>query len=387
MPPTRLAGCSSEWEISIPRPRLAYDERRLEQLETSIRALPRVELAHLPTPLDAADRLSQALGGPRILFKREDATGLALGGNKTRMFELVLAEATEAGCEAVVASSAVQSNYLRQLAAACARLGLECHLILKRVRGDRDNEVQGGLLLDLLLGAKVRLFDGDWEALALEAEEEAERLRHQGKNVYLARSANTSDLGLYAVAYCEVLVELIHQLEERDTAADRLWIASSDTTQAGLALANKFLGSPWRISGVSPFGDAIDTQTAMSEIANDAADVLGLDTVVEPHEIENFLQYAGAGYGMATPQANSALELVARSEGTLLDPVYTAKAMAGLIDKIEAGEISESETVVFVHTGGTPAVFAYPDELELSALSSQLSRGEWVQLGADAVAG
>ena len=344
-------------------------------------------LAHLPTPLDSAERLSQALGGPRILLKREDATGLAVGGNKARMFELVLAEVVASGCEAVVASSAVQSNYLRQLAASCARLGLECHLVLKRVRGDRDNEVQGGLLLDLLLGANVRLFDGDWDELALEAEAEAERLRAQGKKVYLARSANTSGLGLYAVAYCEVVVELIRQLEERELEIDRLWVASSDTTQAGLALANKFLGSPWRISGVSPFGEAIDTHTVMSEIASDAAAVLGLDTSVEAHEIENFHHYAGAGYGMATPESKSALELVARSEGTLLDPVYTAKAMAGLIDKIQTGEVAETESVVFIHTGGTPAVFAYPDELELSALSSKLARGEPVQLGGSTVTG
>ena len=380
MPPRRREGSSSAWETSIRSPPLAYDRNRLEQLEERIRAIPRVTLAHLPTPLDRADRLSQALGGPRILIKREDATGLAVGGNKARMFEFVLADVVASGCEAVVASSAVQSNYLRQLAAACARLGLECHLVLKRVRGDKDNEVQGGLLLDLLLGANVRLSDCDWAELALEAEAEAERLRAQGKKVYLARSANTSGLGLYAVAYCEVFVELVRQLEERDLTIDRLWVASSDTTQAGLALANKFLGSPWRISGVSPFGEAIDTHTVMSEIASDAAEVLGLDTRVETHEIENFHQYAGAGYGMASPEANSALELVARSEGTLLDPVYTAKAMAGLIDKIQAGEVSESETVAFIHTGGTPAVFAYPDELELSALSSQLSQGEWVRL-------
>ena len=359
----------------------SYDRTGLEELDARIRALPRVSLAHLPTPLDAAERLTEALGGPRIWLKREDATGLALGGNKARMFELVLADVVESGCEVVVGSSAAQSNYCRQLAASCARLGLDCHLILKRIRGERDNEVQGGVLLDLLVGANVRLFDGEWDALAEEAEAEAEWLRQQGKNVYLARSANTEGLGLYAVAYCEVFVELLRQLEERGETIDRLWVSSSDTTQAGLVLANKLVGSPWRITGVSPFGDAIDTHTVMSDIANDAAEVLGLDITVEPGEIESFHHYAGEGYGMPTVEAKAALELVASSEGTVLDPVYTSKAMAGLIDKIETGEVGESESVVFLHTGGMPAVFAYPEELELAALSERFARGDWVQLG------
>lgn len=360
---------------------MVYDKRRVEELEASIRLLPRVSLSHVPTPLENAGRLSRALGGPEILIKREDATGLAMGGNKARMFDFVLGEVIAGGCDAVVASSAVQSNYCRQLAAACAKLGIECHLVLLRVRGHTDNVVQGGLLLDLLLGASVRLTDGDWDTLALEAQEEAERLRFEGKNVYLARGGNNSQLGMYAVAYCEVFVELIRQLEERETGIDRIWVASSDTTQAGLALANKYVGTPLRVTGVNPFGEQRhDANMFISEIATEAAEILNLTTTLEPAEIENLDQYAGAGYGRTTTEANKALELVAQLEGIVLDPVYTAKAMAGLLDQIEVGAITETESVVFIHTGGTPAVFAYADEIELSPLASRLMQGKKVRL-------
>jgi 1-aminocyclopropane-1-carboxylate deaminase/D-cysteine desulfhydrase-like pyridoxal-dependent ACC family enzyme len=311
--------------------------------------------------------LSASLGGPRILFKRDDATGLAMGGNKTRMFEFVLGEAVRDGYDTVIAGAAVQSNYCRQLAAACAKLGLECHLVLRRVRGEKDNIPQGGLLLDLLLGAHVTIVDGDWRTQAAEIQRLGRELIASGKKLYIARVGSEARLGLYAVAYCDMFVELIRQLQEREIRIDRLWVCSADTTQSGLVFANKHLGNPCRLTGISSLPTPVypkeDFPTEMAKIANEAAEILELPTRVEPSDVENLIDYVGAGYGKVTQDGIAALHRVARLEGILLDPVYTAKAMAGLIDWITKGRIGQDETVVFIHTGGTPALFAYADDL------------------------
>jgi 1-aminocyclopropane-1-carboxylate deaminase/D-cysteine desulfhydrase-like pyridoxal-dependent ACC family enzyme len=340
---------------------------RLNELDDAIACLPRVALAHLPTPLDETPRLSRDLGGIRILVKREDATGLALGGNKTRMFEFVLGKVLREGYDTVVTGAAAQSNYCRQLAAACARLGLDCHLVLRRVRGAKDDVVQGSLLVDLLCGASVSLVDGDWRAVAAGIRSLGEELCDQGRKVYTAQLESEVGLGLYAVAYCAMFTELFGQLEAREIRIDRLWLCSADTTQAGLALANKHVGAPFRVTGVSPlpapiYGD-IDSPALIATIANEAAEILGITTRLEPSDVENLCDYVGEDYGKVTPEGLAALHRLARLEGLLLDPVYTAKAMAGLIDQIERGRIESGEAVVFVHTGGTPALFAYSDEL------------------------
>jgi len=349
------------------------DERRLAELREALQARPRVALASLPTPLEHCPGLTRELDGPQIWVKRDDLTGLATGGNKTRMFEFVLGQAIEEGVDTVVAGAAVQSNYCRQLAAACAKLGLECHLLLRKVRGERDDEIQGGLLLDLLVGAKVEIIEGiEWAEHGERIRERAKRLEARGKRVYIGRVGDESRLGRYAVAYAQTLVELIEQAEEAELTIDEIWLSSSDATQAGLAIAAKHCGSRVRLIGLpalpQPIRPGWTFAECISSFGNECAEILGLPTRLEPDDITSIVDYVGPGYGALTDAAREAMQLAGRCDALLLDPVYTAKAMAGLIDHIRRGLVARDRTVVFLHTGGLPALFAYADSLGLENL-------------------
>ena len=329
------------------------------ELKALIDRLPRVNLAKLPTPLEEAPRLSEALGGPRIFFKRDDLTGLALGGNKTRMFEFTLGEALQKGVTTIVAGAGVQSNYCRQLAAACSKLGLGLHLILRRTPGEVDIQLQGNLLLDLMFNAEVEIIEADVLEQKKVIEDVAKRLADEGHRVYMGRKSDLADLGLEAIGYVNCALELCSQLEEQDVEINRLFVSSSTTTQAGLVLGTKYLNSDFQIIGVNPVDWIEDVPSEIAWIANEAAMRLGVNLSVNPSEIVNLGEYVGEGYGKLTPEAVEAIKLVARTEGILLDPVYSGKAMAALIDRIHKKAIKSDETVLFLHTGGAPALFAY----------------------------
>ena len=347
---------------------------RRTELETALDQLPRSRLAALPTPFERCDRLSAELEGPNIWIKRDDLTGLAMGGNKTRMFEYLLGEAVERGVDTVVAGAAVQSNYCRQLAASCAKLGMACHLVLRKVRGKRDQEIQGGLLLDLMVGAQVTLVEdsGTWEKHGERVREKARELAASGKEVLVARVGDESSLGLHAVAYAAATLELIDQADAAGVRIDQLWLCSSDTTQAGLAFALKYIESPIRLVGLpampNPVSPGWTFEECFARTANTCGDVLGLGSGVEADDITSLTDYVGPGYSILTDEAREALRLVGRLEGILLDPVYSSKAMAGLIDHARTGQIPVDQNVVFLHTGGTPALFAFADTLGLDAL-------------------
>ncbi|NIM51780.1 MAG: pyridoxal-phosphate dependent enzyme [Gemmatimonadales bacterium] len=348
-------------------------EHRVATLKQALEARPRVSLATLPTPLEFCAGLTRELGGPDIWVKRDDLTGLATGGNKTRMFEYVLAEAVESGANTVVGGAAVQSNYCRQLAAACAKLGLDCHLILRKVRGAKDDEIQGGILLDLLVGAKVEIIEGvDWVAHGELIRQRGRELTAQGRKVYIGRAGDESHLGLYACAYAHAFVELIEQAEALDLTIDEIWVSSSDATQAGIAIAAKYVESPVRIVGLpalpSPILPDWTFPECISSHGNECAEILGLPSRLDPGDITSIVDYVGPGYGAVTDEARQAMRVVGRCEGLLLDPVYTSKAMAGLIDHVRRGLIDSGRTVVFIHTGGIPALFAYAESLELEDL-------------------
>jgi D-cysteine desulfhydrase family pyridoxal phosphate-dependent enzyme len=338
---------------------------RAAELKVLIDRLPRVNLAKLPTPLEEAPRLSEALGGPRIFFKRDDLTGLALGGNKTRMFEFTLGEALQKGVTTIVAGAGMQSNYCRQLAAACSKLGLGLHLILRRTPGEVDIELQGNLLLDLMFNAEVEIIEADVLEQKRVIDEVAKRLTKEGHQVYMGRKSDLADLGLEAVGYVNCALELCNQLEEQDVEINRLFVSSSSTTQAGLVLGAKYLNSDFQIVGVNPVDWIEDVPSEIARIANEAAMRLGVNLSVNPSEIINMGEYVGEGYGKLTPEAVEAIKLVARTEGILLDPVYSGKAMAALIDRIHRKAIESDETVLFLHTGGFPALFAYNKEFNL----------------------
>ncbi len=333
----------------------AYTETQLRQ---AIDRLPRVRLAELPTPLQEAARLSDALGGPPLFFKRDDLTGLAFGGNKTRHLEFILGEALQRGADTIITGASIQSNFCRQTAAACAKLGLRCVLILN---GQTADAPQGNLLLDHLAGADVRLVQVRQlpDLIAL-CEEAAAAERQAGRNpIVVDLWRGIASLG--SVSYVECALELKAQLEELGLLRASVYLSSATATQGGLALAARALGLDWRIVGISPIRTDLVPAAVVADLANEAAERLDLGLRLTPADIENQEEYIGPGYALPTAEAREALELVARTEGLFLDPVYTAKAMAGLIDHIRAGELDPSRPVVFLHTGGTPALFAFND--------------------------
>jgi len=342
----------------------------IDAVREAIGRLPRVPLAHLPTPLEDAPRLTAALGGPRILIKRDDMTGMALGGNKTRMFEYVLAKALADGADTVVAGAAVQSNYARQLAAGCARLGLACHLVLRRTRGAADDQIQGSLLLDLVVGAHVDLVDGSREDQMEALRAVAARERGRGRSVYLALIADERDKWLQAAAYVSGYLEMLDQATARGIAVDHIYAATLEATHGGLMVGILGCNSPTRLRAISPNeasvwpGRTIEEEVA--RVANEVADNLGIPLGVTPADVDITTRYAGERYGAVTPDALAALRLFGRTEALILDPVYTAKGAAGLIDEIRQGRVGAGETVVFWHTGGAPALFAYAAELGFS---------------------
>jgi 1-aminocyclopropane-1-carboxylate deaminase/D-cysteine desulfhydrase-like pyridoxal-dependent ACC family enzyme len=329
------------------------------QLKEAIATLPRVAMASLrPTPLEPMLRLSEYLGGPQIYIKRDDLTGLAFGGNKTRMFEFALADALEKGADTIVAGSAVQSNYCRQLAAACAKLGLELHLVLRPVRPIDKLDQQGNNLLQRLLGAEVTVikeYDHASQKAAIRAK--IEELSAEGKKVYWPRQEDTIDLD--AIAYAESGLEIVEQCRELDLEPSHLYLCALDTTQAGVALGLAYVESDIHVRGFCPSKGVHDRHDEMAVLANQGAKRLGLDLEMKGGDFDNDDTFVGERYGIPTPAGLDALRTVARTEGILLDPVYTSKAMAALFKHIREGQLDKSRPVVFLHTGGAPALFAY----------------------------
>jgi 1-aminocyclopropane-1-carboxylate deaminase/D-cysteine desulfhydrase-like pyridoxal-dependent ACC family enzyme len=344
-----------------------------ERARRALAGLPRVPLAIAPTPLEPAPRLSARLDGPPILVKRDDLTGLALGGNKVRMLEYVLGKAVATGSNTVIGGSAAQSNYSRVLAGACARLGLECHLVLRRIRGAHDDTPQGSLLLDLLFGAHVHLVEDDRDLQVETLVALGERLERAGRRVYRALQASEVDKTLHALAYVEAAFELLDQVDALGADVARIYICSLDTSHAGLILGLRAAGSPIEVIGVSPYeGPFWTDRTAEDEVArlaNETAEILGLDTRIAAAEVTTTFDFAGR-YGELTENGLRALRLFGAAEGLVLDPVYTMKAAAAMIAAVEG--TGDGRPVVFWHTGGTPALFAYAGELGVGGSARRL---------------
>ena len=337
----------------------------IEELQAALAAVPRVALAKLPTPLDELKRLGPTLG-IRLWLKREDLTGLGLGGNKTRMFEYLMADALAHRADVVVGGAAAQSNYCRQLAAACGALGLELHLILREVRGEQDRDPQGNLLLDCLFGAKVTVINASPTEQRARLEEHVAALRRAGRRPYFPQGEKY----LGALAYIACAAELYGQLDALGIVADVLLTSAAGETQAGLVVGTKLLGRPTRVIGINPGVSWWDVPTEAKRFGEGAAGRLNVECAIDPAEIVNYGEYAGPGYGIPTPEGLQALAWMARTEGILLDPVYTSKALVGLQDLCRQGIIKPGQNVVFLHTGGIPAVFAYRDALVAAGLAT-----------------
>ena len=326
-------------------------------------ALPRVRLAVLPTPLDEAPRLTKALAGPsgapRILVKRDDLTGLAMGGNKVRKLEYHLGDALARGCDVLITSGAIQSNHCRVTAAAACKAGLDAVLVL---RPGESEEVQGNLLLDHLLGARVRIAAGP-DAASMDAaiEDEVEALRAEGRRPYVVPKGASTPLG--AAAYLEAFGEMLQQAAARNVAVDAcVFCTGSGGTHAGLAAGAALLGRSTEIVGIGDGARRVELAPVVSTLVRGLAERLGIDLAV-PADAVIVLEEYGGTYGQPTPECADAIRLAARTEGLILDPVYTGKALAGLVDLVRRGRWRDGQTVVFWHTGGQPALFAYAGEL------------------------
>mgnify|MGYP005852880001 CR=1 FL=1 len=317
------------------------------QLRELINRVPRVRLAHAPTPLEELPRLARALGGPRLFVKRDDLTGLAFGGNKVRNLEFRLAEALQAGADTVIMCVDILSNSARQTAAAATRCGLRTVLVLK---GERPDHVTGNLLVDYLLGAEI-IFAPDTTAQRRAVAEAVERLHREGRRPFVLNDSPMFAIAA-ALAYAEATLELLGQLQAQGIGPERLHLYISSTGKGQPAL-----GLPVKVTGVAVHHTNGEARAWVARGVNDAAAFLGLDLHVAPDEIDNRDDYVGPGYGMPSGAGNEAMLLAARTEGLLLDPVYTAKAFAAIIDDVRCGQLGRDDTAVFVHTGGLPLLF------------------------------
>jgi len=329
-----------------------------------LETLPRLPLAHLPTPLEPMARLRAALQAenpgwtvPLLWVKRDDQTGLASGGNKTRKLEYLLAEALAEEADVVLTVGAPQSNHCRQTAAAAARAGLRCVLIL----GGKAPQLEGGnLLLDRLFGAEI-VWAGQRDRLALLIEA-AQAQAAAGYRPYVITYGGSSPVG--ASGYAAAMHELLGQAAAGGLAIDQVVVASSSGgTQAGLAVGAWAAGFTGQIHGISIDRRAGEFQPALAELATQTASLLGAPHAFQAEELIVHDAYLGGGYGVLGEPERAAIRLLAASEGLLADPVYTGRALAGLLDLIRQGRFRADETVVFWHTGGLPALFAYAGQL------------------------
>jgi D-cysteine desulfhydrase family pyridoxal phosphate-dependent enzyme len=355
--------------FQMPNPRIdRFEEERL-----SLVSQPRFHLATVPTPLSEARGLRTALGGssrcPRILIKRDDLTGLALGGNKARKLEFLVGDAIRQKANVLVTSGATQSNHARMTAGAACTAGLESVLVLSA--SEKTPVLQGNLLLDRLFGASIHLIPTSTDPKLPVADDEAQKvaevaedLARRGKRPYVIPIGGSNGIG--ALGYVAGTLELVQQIIEQRLHADRLYYASgSRGTQAGLELGARMFSSPYRLCGVAVSGGEPEKRERAARIANEAASLLNVTTRVSVNDLVTDQRYIGEGYGIPTSECLEAIRLTARCEGILLDPVYTGKAMAALIDQVRRAEIDPTETVIFLHTGGIPALFAHADGLGL----------------------
>src|SRR5256714_4351928 len=325
-----------------------------------IENLPRFPLAQLPTPIEKLARLSRELGGPELLIKRDDQTGLALGGNKTRKLEFLVGDALAQGADTLVTLGAAQSNHCRQTAAAAAKAGLKCELILNGEKPDLPN---GNLLLNRLFDAREHWIDRPQRAAKLR--ELSDQLRAQGRKPYVIAVGGSNGVG--ATGYVVAMVELMEQLHVSGQRVDHiLFGTSSGGTHAGVELGARITGFKGKLHGLSidkNEPEHLEYESEVAQIAGKCAAYIGSDVRLGKSDIKVVYGYMGEGYGVVGQLEREAIRLMARCEGIVLDPVYAGRAFGALVDLIRQGVFKRGETVLFWHTGGAPALFAYAKEL------------------------
>lgn len=332
-----------------------------------ISRFPRVSLAHLPTPLELLPRLSEALGGPNIYIKRDDCTGLATGGNKTRKLEFSMGEAVSLGADTIVSVGAVQSNHMRQTAAAACKLGMKCELLFEnRVTNPDDDYLHSGnVLLDRMYGANIREFakGSDFDA---EMEAVADEVRSAGGKPYIIPGGASNVVG--ALGYVNCALELVTQANDMGLVIDHIVHATGSAgTQAGLLVGLHAMHANIPLLGIGVNVDRATQESRVYDLAVETADYIGAPGVVERDDVIANCEYVGEGYGVPTAAMNDAVLKLARLEGILADPVYSGKGLAGMFDLLGSGYFAAADNIVFVHTGGSAALFAYRGQMTLDA--------------------
>ena len=330
--------------------------------------LPRIKLTELPTPLEEMPRLTQALGGPKLLVKRDDLTSVGLGGNKVRKLEFLLADAQKQGATAVITTGGPQTNHGRITIAAAVKLGMKPALV---AMGDEPVALTGNLLLDHIMGAEIYyvppLRDESLSAydkwkihmdnVENKVEEVAENFRKRGEKPYIIKLGGTSVLG--TLGYLDASVEILSQLNAREIKADYLICGvGTGGTFAGLLLGMKLLNCDLKVIGISVTAKEYMLKPLVQFEASETAAFLSSTTKIKEEEITLYDGYIGTGYGHPTKEGAEAIKRVARTEGIILDPVYTGKTMAGLVDLIKQGTFTKNDTVIFLHSGGVSGLFA-----------------------------
>jgi len=352
-----------------PVKRIKYTSEK--GLDKRIEKFRPVKLAHLPTPMERMRTLSSGLNGPTLYIKRDDQTGLAFGGNKARKLEFVIADALMKKSDVIITWAGIQSNWCRQTAAAARAFGINPILVLFK-RPEAPAGYDGNLLLDFILDADIRIIKPK-EDEEINTEEIINRIaedeREKGNNPYIvpvggSRVGGSMVEPLGAISYTKAFLEIYREAKKKKIRISHIILATgSGGTQAGLIVGAKALGTSIEIVGISVSREKASVKENVSTIANDTAETLGLRMTFSPDEVVVFDEYLGEGYGILNQEIADAIRLIAKKEGIILDPVYTGKAMAGMLDLVKKGYLTKGDGVVFLHTGGTPALFVYKEEL------------------------
>ena len=333
-----------------------------DELVKRINKIPKVKLAMLPTALEYLPNMSKELE-INLYIKRDDCTALAFGGNKTRHLEFIMAKAVSGNYDCILTGAGSQSNWCRQTVAAANKLNLESFLVL--MHGVKGNEMQGNFLLYNVLGANVDVVEGeDLEEIPKHLDKKYEELIKQGRKPLLIKGGfDHDDTVLAGISYANAMAEIDLQMRNNNFMADHLIVTAANMTQAGCDLGAKILDWPTRIQGISPVYWEMNIKEDIARICNEGAKMLDVNLSFTEDMINNDNNYVGEKYGVPTSEGLAAMRTMAKKEGIILDPVYTSKGFAALIDYVKKGIIKKNQNVIFVFTGGTPAVFAYNDEI------------------------
>ena len=322
---------------------------------------PRVHITHGPTPLEFMPRLTEALGGPNLYIKRDDCTGLGSGGNKTRKLEFLMADAVKHGADTIITQGATQSNHARQTVAIAAKMGMKCEILLEDRTGSKveNYKKSGNVFLDHLFGARVQELPGGADMNAAMAAL-ADELRAKGRKPYVIPGGGSNPIG--ALGYVTCALEMVNQFNTQDLRVDCVVHATGSAgTQAGLVVGLEGTRSQIPVLGIGVRAAKEAQESSVYNLAVKTAELLGVAGCVTRESVKANCDYVGGGYGVPTPGMVEAVTLMARLEGILLDPVYSGKGMAGLIDLCRKGYFKKGENVVFLHTGGAVALYGYMD--------------------------